>query len=75
MRKNSYLIDEHFRVTGRAKFYESLEPMQAELDVFLKQYNEQPPHQGIGMNGRTPLQAFLDGKPTTKEVIEQPQAA
>ncbi len=69
------LLDEHFRVAGRTKFYESLEPMQADLEAFLKHYNERRPHQGIGMNGRTPLQAFLGGRPTTKEVTEQPQAA
>jgi transposase InsO family protein len=32
------LLDEHFRVMGRKKFYEGLEEMQADLDAFLEAY-------------------------------------
>lgn len=42
--------------------------MQAVLDEYMIAYNRQRPHQGRGMNGRTPIQAFLEGIPTTKEV-------
>ena len=55
------LLDEHFRVMGRTKWYESLEPMQEDLDAFLKVYNEKRPHQGRGMNGKTPYKAFKEG--------------
>jgi hypothetical protein len=37
--------------------------MQSDLDAFLRKYNHERPHQGRGMNGRTPAKAFLDGKP------------
>jgi hypothetical protein len=37
--------------------------MQTALDAWLLRYNRERPHQGRGMNGRTPLQAFLDGLP------------
>ena len=33
-------------------------------------YNEQRPHQGRGMYGRTPAQAFLDGRPKTNTTKE-----
>ncbi len=33
------LLDEHFRIMGRKKWYESIEAMQKDLDVFLKEYN------------------------------------
>ena len=49
---------------GRKKFYEALDEMQADLDAFLKAYNTRRPHQGRGMNGRTPAKAFTDGLPT-----------
>ena len=64
------LLDEHFRVEGRRAWFETVDEMQAALDAYLVVYNDQRPHQGRGMNGRTPAKAFLDGRPkpnTTKE--------
>ena len=55
------LLDEHFRIKGRLKWYESVEEMQKDLDEYLLVYNTKRPHQGRGMNGRTPLQAFMEG--------------
>jgi transposase InsO family protein len=55
------LLDEHFRIKGRQKWYESVEEMQADLDVFMETYNTRRPHRGRGMNGRTPERAFEDG--------------
>ena len=57
------LLDEHFRVMGRKKFYESVAEMQVDLDTYLKTYNTKRPHQGRNMNGRTPYKVFLDGLP------------
>ena len=37
--------------------------MQAALDTYFVHYNEQRPHQGRGMMGRTPLKAFKEGIP------------
>ncbi len=37
--------------------------MQAALDAYLVTYNTERPHQGRGMNGRTPYRAFLDRVP------------
>lgn len=72
------LLDEHFRVMGRKKFYESVDQMQADLELYLKNYNEKRPHQGRGMNGRTPLKVFLAGiakKPHKKESTNENLAA
>ena len=55
------LLDEHFRIQGRIKFYESVEEMQQDLDAYLKIYNQERTHQGRNMNGRTPLLAFVEG--------------
>ncbi|GHT52479.1 IS481 family transposase [Spirochaetia bacterium] len=59
------LLDEHFRIQGRVKFYESIEEMQVDLDNYLHTYNYDRAHQGRNMNGRTPYQAFVEGIPTT----------
>jgi len=72
------LLDEHFRIQGRSKWYESVEQMQADLDAYLVVYNTERPHQGRGMNGRTPLTVFEAGlelvPEETEEVDEQEPA-
>lgn len=64
------LLDEHFRIMGRTKWYEAIDEMQADLDQYLHHYNHERPHQGRNMNGRKPYQVFLDGLP-----LEQLDAA
>ena len=66
-RMHRTLLDEHFRIMGRKKFYESIDEMQKDLDLYLNQYNTERPHQGRGMNGRTPLMAFRDHLPNRKK--------
>lgn len=60
------LLDEHFRIAGRTKWYESVEEMQKDLDAYLVTYNEKRPHQGRLMQGRTPLAMFKRGVPKAK---------
>ena len=67
------LLDEHFRVEGRRTWFETLEEMQTALDQYLVEYNTKRPHQGRGMNGRTPITAFIDG--IRKENTPQPNPA
>lgn len=61
------LLDEHFRIKGREKLYESVAEMQKDLDAYLHAYNNERTHQGRGMNGRTPHQAFMDGLPKNEQ--------
>ena len=61
------ILDEHFRIKGREKWYESVEEMQADLDIYLAHYNQQRTHQGRNMNGRIPYQVFLDGLPDPRQ--------
>jgi len=55
------LLDEHFRIMGRKKFYESVDEMQKDLEIYLKHYNTKRPHQGRNMQGSTPEKAFTKG--------------
>lgn len=57
-RMHRTLLDEHFRVMGRTKWYETVDEMQQDLETYLKHYNQKRPHQGRGMKGRTPYQVF-----------------
>ena len=65
------MLDEHFRVMGRTKFYESLDEMQFDLDAYLVGYNTKRPHQGRNMNGRTPATVFLAGLPKPEKRKEE----
>jgi transposase InsO family protein len=73
------LLDEHFRVEGRRTWFETIEEMQKVLDDYLVCYNTKRPHQGRGMNGRTPQTVFIDGlpkpnpKPKEKATPAKPQ--
>ena len=71
------LLDEHFRVMGRTKFYESLQEMQHDLETYLKTYNTRRPHQGRNMNGKTPQKMFLEGlaKPPERKKEKPTKAA
>jgi transposase InsO family protein len=68
------LLDEHFRVEGRRTWFETIEEMQTVLDDYLVGYNRRRPHQGRGMNGRTPATAFLEGLPKPQPQREEKRA-
>jgi len=63
------VLNEFYRVAFRKKLYASLEELQADLDAWLKVYNEERPHQGRWCYGKTPLQTFVDSVPLAKEKI------
>jgi transposase InsO family protein len=56
------LQDEFYSVAFRKKLYSSLDPLQADLDSWLTEYNQQRPHSGKYCFGKTPMQTFLDAK-------------
>jgi len=76
-RLNKTLLDEHFRIQGRKKWYETVEEMQVDFDAYMLTYNYSRPHQGRNMNGRTPYEAFKTGvkKPKLEEENLVPEAA
>lgn len=67
------LLDEHFRVEGRRTWFETIDEMQVSLDSYLQTYSTKRPHQGRGMHGRTPVQAFTDGIPSPDATKEAPK--
>ena len=54
--------EEFYSVAFRKKLYRGLEELQADLDAWLTEYNEQREHSGKYCYGKTPLQTFLDSK-------------
>jgi len=61
------ILQEFYQVAFRKKIYKSLEELQADLELWIKQYNEQRPHTGKYCFGKTPMQTFLDAIPLAKE--------
>jgi hypothetical protein len=49
------VLNEFYRVAFRKKVYHSIDELQADLDAWIREYNE------------TPLQTFRDAMPMTKE--------
>jgi transposase InsO family protein len=54
--------DEFYSIAFRKRFYSSLEDLQADVDRWLQEYNENRPHSGKYCFGKTPMQTFLDSK-------------
>ena len=54
--------DEFYAVAFRKKLYESIESLQADLDQWIKEYNEQRTHSGKYCFGRTPWETFESSK-------------
>ena len=61
------VLDEFYRVAFRKKIYGSIGELQSDLDDWVKNYNEERPHQGRWCFGKTPIQTFLDATPLAKE--------
>ena len=60
------VLDEFYRVAFRKKIYGSIAELQADLDAWVRSYNEERPHQGRWCFGKTPMQTFLDAHPARK---------
>ena len=63
------VLDEFYRVAFRKKIYTTIDALQADLDLWLTDYNQQRPHQGRWCYGKTPMQTFLDALPLAKEKL------
>jgi transposase InsO family protein len=59
--------DEFYSVAFRKRLYSSIENLQADVDDWLREYNEQRPHSGKYCFGKTPMQTFLDSRHLSDE--------
>jgi transposase InsO family protein len=63
------VLDEFYRVAFRKKVYRTIDELQADLDVWVADYNHQRPHQGRWCYGKTPTQTLIDALPLAKEKL------
>jgi transposase InsO family protein len=61
------MLDEFYRVAFRKTIYTSIEQLQRDLDEWVRQYNEDRPHQGRWCYGKTPMQTLRDSVWLAKE--------
>jgi transposase InsO family protein len=61
------VLNEFYKIAFRKKIYNTLDELQADLDIWFRQYNEERPHSGKYCFGKTPLQTFDDSIPLVKE--------
>jgi transposase InsO family protein len=61
------MLHEFYWVAFRKKIYRTLDELQADVDHWLQEYNEQRSHQGRWCYGKTPWQTFADSVPWAKE--------
>jgi transposase InsO family protein len=63
------VLNEFYRVALRKKVYRSIAELQADLDDWTSNYNEERPHQGRWCYGKTPMQTLRDATPIAKEKL------
>ena len=61
--------DEFYAITFRKKLYQDLEVLQADLDQWLKYYNNDRPHSGRYCFGKTPMQTFDESITLAKQKL------
>jgi len=54
------VLNEFYQVAFRKKVYSSIEELQNDLDMWMKEYNESRTHTGKYCYGKTPLDTFND---------------
>lgn len=59
--------NEFYAVAFRKKIYRSIEELQVDTDLWLKDYNEERTHSGKYCFGKTPMQTFIDATPLATE--------
>jgi len=59
--------NEFYAVAFRKKIYQNIEELQADVDLWIKHYNEERPHSGKYCFGHTPWQTWQESLHLTKE--------
>jgi transposase InsO family protein len=65
------VLDEFYRVAFRKRVYQTIAALQADLDFWMREYNEVRSHQGRWCYGKTPMQTFVDTLPLAHEKVLQ----
>ena len=61
------MLDEFYRIAFRKKIYTTISELQADLDIWMDEYNQERTHQGRYCFGKTPMQTFIDATSIARE--------
>jgi Integrase core domain len=61
------VLDEFYLVAFSKKIYATFDDLQADLDLWMREFSEVRSHQGKWCFGNTPIQTFLDALPIAIE--------
>jgi hypothetical protein len=72
LERHKTMLNAVCRIACRKMIDRSINKLRPDLDAWVKNDNEQRPHQGRWCFGKTPLQTFLDAMPIAKEKMTAP---
>ena len=61
------ILNEFYQIAFRKKLYHTLEELQADVDEWMRHYNEERPHSGKYCFGKTPMETFQESKHLAQE--------
>ena len=61
------ILEEFYQIAFRKKIYQTIEELQADLDQWIVNYNEERPHSGRYCYGKNPSETFQDSIHLAKE--------
>ncbi len=62
IRFHKTILQEFYQLILRQKIYESVDQLQADLDIWVDSYNNEPTYQDKRCDDRMLMQTLLDGK-------------
>lgn len=68
-RFNRTMQDEFYATAFRKKMYNTIDELQADLDIWLEYYNNERPHSGKHCYGKTPVQTWNDSLHLAKDKL------
>jgi transposase InsO family protein len=61
------ILNEFYQIAFRKKLYHTLEELQADVNEWMRHYNEERPHSGKYCFGKTPMETFAESKHLAQE--------
>jgi transposase InsO family protein len=61
------ILNEFYQIAFRKKLYQTLDELQADVNEWMRHYNEERPHSGKYCYGKTPMETFAESKHLAQE--------
>jgi hypothetical protein len=61
------ILNEFYQIAFRKKLYQTFDELQADVNEWMRHYNQERPHSGKYCYGKTPMETFAESKHLAKE--------